>query len=180
MQFARGHQDMSRIVWQEPPGGRHNVDAATHRQIERAATAHRRTSASSCRNSTSAVGQNLLLTAGIRADQSSLNADPGKLFWFPEAATSVPVRQRHPLLDGGSELRAAYGESRQRANTAARFSRRCTPRLHVGGLPGLVVRGTTGAADLRPERQREIEGGLDQCWGTARESGSTALSEECQ
>src|SRR5439155_1277962 len=39
--------------------------------------------------------QRILLTAGIRADQSSLNADPTKLFYFPKA--SAAYRLLRPL-----------------------------------------------------------------------------------
>jgi len=106
-------------------------------------------------------GERLLLTAGVRADQSSVNADASKLFWYPKAAASY----RFPgLLGEGSDfkLRAAYGQSGNEPVYGQIFTD-LAPALNVGGFPGLVVStgATTGAADLRPERMKEVEGGFD-------------------
>jgi len=95
----------------------------------------------------------LLLTAGIRADQSSANSETDKLYLFPKAAASYRFTER---LKG----RLAYGESGNRPLYGQRFTQ-ISPRQNIEGLPTLVVAGTVAAPDLRPERQREIEGGVD-------------------
>jgi TonB-linked SusC/RagA family outer membrane protein len=107
------------------------------------------------------VGDRLLLTGGVRADQSSANHDASELFWYPKAAASY----RFPGLFGeGSELklRAAYGQSGNEPDYGQIFTE-LAPTLNIGGFPGLVVStgATTGAPDLRPERMKEVEGGFD-------------------
>ncbi len=114
------------------------------------------------------IGERLLLTAGVRADQSSANADASKLFWYPKAAASY----RFPgLLGSGSDfkLRAAYGQSGNEPVYGQIFTDLASA-LNVGGIPGLVVStgATTGAPDLRPERMKEVEGGFDGSLGNGR------------
>lgn len=113
-------------------------------------------------------GERLLLTAGVRADQSSANADASKLFWYPKAAASY----RFPgLLGDGSDLklRAAYGQSGNEPVYGQIFTDLASA-LNVGGVPGLVVStgATTGAPDLRPERMKEVEGGVDGSLGNGK------------
>ena len=61
------------------------------------------------------------------------------------------------------KLRAAYGQS----GNQPLFGQKFTPMVatqNITGLPALVIpanAGTVGSPDLRPERQREIEGGAD-------------------
>src|ERR1051326_8090534 len=103
--------------------------------------------------------ERLNLTAGIRADQSSLDADPKKLFYYPKAAASYRI-EGHGVFVDEFKLRAAYGQT----GNEPLYGQRFTPlnsTLNIGGLPGLVVLGTTGSADLHPERNKEIEGGFD-------------------
>jgi hypothetical protein len=57
-------------------------------------------------------------------------------------------------------LRSAYGESGNEPLFGQRFTP-LTASQNINGLPGLVVNGTVGHSDLRPERQREVEGGAD-------------------
>lgn len=105
------------------------------------------------------LDERLLLTAGVSADQSSANGDDEKLFVYPKASASY----RLPLtLTGIDELklRAAYGESGNQPLYAQKFTA-MTATTNVNGLPGLLVQGNVGDAGLEPERQREIEGGVD-------------------
>jgi len=103
--------------------------------------------------------QRLLLTAGIRADQSSLNADASKLYYFPKASASYRIQNGFGPFDE-LKLRAAYGESGNEPLYGQKFTGlRITGK--VGGIPGTVAGDTTGAKDLRPERERELEGGFD-------------------
>ncbi|MBI4501173.1 MAG: SusC/RagA family TonB-linked outer membrane protein [Gemmatimonadetes bacterium] len=105
-----------------------------------------------------ALNERLLLTVGARADQSSSNADTKKLYVYPKAAASyrLPVGG---LVDE-LKLRAAFGQS----GNQPVYGRKFTP-LAAGNLNGktatTVIGGVAGAPDLRPEREREIEGGAD-------------------
>ena len=105
------------------------------------------------------LGDRLLLTAGINADRSSVNTDDEKLYAYPKVAGSYVWETPVGWLDQ-LKLRAAYGESGNQPLYGQKF----TPLIatqNITALPGLVVEGTVAANDLHPERQREIEGGLD-------------------
>ena len=158
LQYGRRTLNIFRIVGRETVGGQSNVDAAVNQQssLQRSLI---KNLGYYIQEELLTAGDRLLLTAGVRADQSSLNADSKKLFVYPKAAASYRFDRSGGLFTG-FKLRAAYGES----GNEPLFGQIFTPldaTGRVGGLPGLVVRGTTGAPDLRPERQREFEGGID-------------------
>jgi outer membrane receptor protein involved in Fe transport len=128
-------------------------------------------------------GDRLLLTAGIRADQSSANHDASELFYYPKGAASY----RFPGLFGnGSEfkLRAAYGQSGNEPQYGQIFTE-LAPTLNIGGFPGLVVStgATVGAPDLRPERMKEFEAGFDGSMAEGRfnfeVTGTRRTSKTC-
>jgi len=101
----------------------------------------------------------LLLTAGLRADRSSNNGDPGKMYSFPKFAASY----RLPMLLGGAndemKVRLAYGETGNRPGFGAKST--TLQSSSIGGQTGLGLSPTRGSPDIRPERQRELEGGVD-------------------
>ncbi len=108
-----------------------------------------------------ALTERLLLTAGITADRSSANSDTEKYFFYPKVSGSFrfvqPIRGFEEL-----KIRAAYGQT----GNQPLFGQKFTPLSaveNIAGLPGLVVpaAGPVGSDNLRPERQRELEGGAD-------------------
>ncbi|MBI4501936.1 MAG: SusC/RagA family TonB-linked outer membrane protein [Gemmatimonadetes bacterium] len=101
--------------------------------------------------------ERLLLTAGLRADKSSNNSDPKKLSYYPKGAASY----RLPVSGFLSELkvRAAMGQSGNRPSYGQKFT--ALNGANINGLPISTVSNTAAASDLRPERQTELEGGLD-------------------
>jgi TonB-linked SusC/RagA family outer membrane protein len=106
-----------------------------------------------------ALNERLLLSAGIRADRSSANGDPGKFFLFPKGAASYRFRDLGFNIDE-LKLRAAIGQS----GNHPVFGQKFTPlegNRNIEGLPGLVVEGTLGDAAVEPERQTEVEAGFD-------------------
>ncbi|HEX6911642.1 MAG TPA: SusC/RagA family TonB-linked outer membrane protein [Longimicrobium sp.] len=106
-----------------------------------------------------ALDNRLLLTAGIRADRSSNNGDTEEYFLFPKAAASYRFPGMLPRVDE-LKLRVAYGETGNQPLWADKFTEMSTANS-IDGFKGIVVQGVTGAADIRPERMREIEGGFD-------------------
>lgn len=116
------------------------------------------------------LNERLLLTAGFHADQSSANADDTKLYFFPKFSGSyrIPV--------GGAvdnvKFRAAYGES----GNQPLFGQKFTPldaTFNIEGIPGIIVPpsaifANVGSPNLQPERQREIEGGVDASFSGGR------------
>ncbi len=103
------------------------------------------------------LDERLLLTAGARADQSTNNSDPEKLYLYPKAAASYRVPELAWFRD--FKLRAAFGQSGNRPSYGQKFTN--LTGANIAGLPISLVSNTTAAADLRPERQTEIEAGLD-------------------
>ncbi|OLE76901.1 MAG: hypothetical protein AUG74_02650 [Bacteroidetes bacterium 13_1_20CM_4_60_6] len=91
-----------------------------------------------------ASNQRLLLTAGIRADRSSVNGDPDKYYFYPKAAASYRfVRSEQ----GGDEVkvRAAWGQTGNLPLFANRFTLDSTNS--IGGQVG----------QLRPFRLGEYQ-----------------------
>lgn len=160
VQYARRDLDIDRTTGRNLVGGQSNVDAATNIAKEQQRELIKDLGYF-LQEEVLTANERLLLTAGIRADQSSLNAEADKLFWYPKGAASY----RFPgLLGAASEfkVRAAYGES----GNQPRYGQRFTPvssTSNIGGIPGLVIStgNETGAPDLRPERLREFEAGFD-------------------
>ena len=105
------------------------------------------------------LDERLLLSAGVRAERSSANGDVHKYYLFPKATASY----RFPgLLGEGTELkvRTAYGETGNQPLFGQKFTT-LQGGVVIGGNVGTTVGSTAGAPDLKPERTREIEGGLD-------------------
>ena len=107
------------------------------------------------------LGERLLLTAGINADRSSVNSDINKYFYYPKLSGSFRFPQPFRWMEE-AKIRAAYGQS----GNQALFGQKFTPLSvieNINGLPGIVVPvlGPVGSNDLHPERQRELEGGVD-------------------
>ena len=108
----------------------------------------------------------LLLTAGLRADRGSNNGDPDELFLYPKASASYRLTGLFPAMDE-LKLRAAYGETGNQPLYGQKFTEMDATNS-IGGRPGVVVVGIAGSPDIRPERQREIEGGLDATFWDGR------------
>ena len=110
------------------------------------------------------LGDRLLVTAGLRADKSSVNGDPNKYFWYPKAAASYRFDNLSDAISG-LKVRVAWGQSGNQPLYGQKFTP-LTATGNIGGLSGLVVQGTSGDPNLTPERQSEIEGGFDlTVWG---------------
>jgi TonB-linked SusC/RagA family outer membrane protein len=111
------------------------------------------------------ANRRLLLTAGLRADRSSANGSPDKYFFYPKFAASYLFE--HPI--GGVDefkFRAAYGQTGNRAAFGALFSPDTTGT--IGGSSGTSIGTRAGDPNLRPERQKEIEGGFDATMANGR------------
>ena len=100
----------------------------------------------------------LLVTGGFRADRSANNSATEKFFVFPKAAASYRLGRVLPGVDE-VKVRTAWGQS----GNQPLFGQKYTEFLaaNVSGLPAFSVAGQWSAADVRPERQSEVEGGFD-------------------
>jgi TonB-linked SusC/RagA family outer membrane protein len=107
----------------------------------------------------------LLLTAGLRADRSSANGNPDKYFFYPKAAASYRFLRPFGGIDE-IKFRAAYGQTGNRATFGALFSPDTSGT--IGGSSGTSIGTRAGDPNLKPERQKEFEGGFDATMANGR------------
>src|SRR2546430_2759938 len=166
VQYGWRRLDISRITSRNLTAGQENVDAGTNIVIGPERRERIKDLGFFAQEEFLASDQRLLLTAGIRADQSSLNADASKLHYFPKASASYRFPKPTSFVDE-LKIRGAYGESGNEPAYGQKFtSVRATSK--IGGLPGTVIGDTTGAPDPGPGREREIEAGFDATLGSGR------------
>jgi TonB-linked SusC/RagA family outer membrane protein len=103
--------------------------------------------------------ERLLLTLGMRADRSTNNADVSKLFYYPKASLSYRLPNLTSWISE-LKLRVAVGQSGNQPRYGQKFTELTATNLG-GQVPTSQIAGVAAAPDLRPERQREIEGGFD-------------------
>jgi TonB-dependent starch-binding outer membrane protein SusC len=104
------------------------------------------------------IRDRLLLTFGIRGDMSSNNSDTQAMYFFPKGSGSYVFEDLGGLVDE-VKIRAALGFSGNQPLYGYKFSEYVGG--NVSGLPTVEAGLQTAADDIRPERQREIEGGAD-------------------
>jgi TonB-dependent starch-binding outer membrane protein SusC len=156
--YATRDLDIARVVSRNLVGGLGIVNAGTNIQVKQLKQRVEDFS-TFAQEELLMLDERLLLTAGLNADRSSVNSDDNKLFVYPKLAGSYRLTRLIPWVDE-LKLRAAYGESGNQPLYGQKFTP-LTATQNLAGLPGLVVEGTVGSTNLRPERQREIEGGFD-------------------
>jgi TonB-linked SusC/RagA family outer membrane protein len=100
----------------------------------------------------------LLMTAGVRADRGSNNSDTEQFYFYPKAAASYRFVSVPGFLDE-VKLRAAWGQSGNQPLYGQKYTEYVG--ANIEGLPTVEIQGQTAASDIRPERQQEIEGGID-------------------
>lgn len=103
------------------------------------------------------LDERLLVTGGLRADRSSRNGLVDDYFFYPKAAASY-------RLALGSEqdeikLRAAWGQTGIQPNFFNKFTPSATAT--IGGLFGTLSGLAVGDSSIGPERNTELEGGVD-------------------
>lgn len=104
----------------------------------------------------------IILTAGLRGDKSSNNSDPDKLYYYPKASAAINLHEIFPLQENGIsqlKLRTAYGQSGNFAAFGSKFT--AFNSAIVNGVPGVEIGATRGNDVVGPERQEEIEFGID-------------------
>lgn len=112
------------------------------------------------------LGERLYVTGGVNWDASSAFGSENRVQMFPRLGLSYVLDQeswwqnRMGNLLSSFRLRAAYGETGgQPPGLYSRFANYVNTSF--SGRPGLVSSITAGNPGLKPERQREYEGGFD-------------------
>ncbi len=109
------------------------------------------------------LDERLTLVGALRGDQSSNNGNPNQVFFYPKIATAYRLQPFHAAVNE-FKVRAAYGETGNQPLYAQKFTGLAVNnniQSSSGLVGGLVGTGVAGNKDLRPERQREIEVGVD-------------------
>jgi TonB-linked SusC/RagA family outer membrane protein len=106
-----------------------------------------------------ALDSRLLLSAGFRAERSSVNGNYRKLYVFPKASASYrfvsPVKGVDEL-----KVRAAIGRSGNQPQYGFRY-RTLTNLGQIGGRNSLGTSQTIGNPEIKPETMTEQEYGID-------------------
>ena len=106
------------------------------------------------------LDERLFVSGGIVAQKSTNNADVDKLFYYPKAAASYRWPTLGPLEE--LKLRVAYGQTGNEPLYGQKFT--TFLGLSYLGQNAVAIQAPSNVlADptLHPEREREIEGGLD-------------------
>jgi TonB-linked SusC/RagA family outer membrane protein len=117
----------------------------------------------------------LYLVAGLTADKSSANADVEQYNVYPKFSGSYRFDFGNSVLDA-IKVRGSIGAS----GNLPLYGQKFTELLgaNVDGLPSTTLLGTTARGDIRPEKEREIEGGLDlYLFGNRATIGATAYEK---
>jgi len=102
--------------------------------------------------------ERLTLVGSVMAEQSSNNSDTSAFYFFPKIATAYRLPTFHPAVNE-FKVRLAYGETGLQPLYGMKFNAMAANN-NIGGRSGIIGTGVA-AADLRPERQGEVEAGVD-------------------
>jgi len=105
------------------------------------------------------LDERLTLVGAIRGEQSSANGNENALYFYPKLATAYRIPSFHPSVNE-FKVRLAYGETGNQPQYGMKFNSMLATG-NVQGNPGLRGSGIAGDKDIKPERQREIEAGID-------------------
>jgi TonB-dependent starch-binding outer membrane protein SusC len=114
-----------------------------------------------------AFDNKLYLTGAIRRDASSTFGASERWQWYPKFSASYVVSEEPFIKDGLSwiselRLRGAIGYAGNQPPLAEAYTRDARfGSVNNGNRLGLVPLGSPGNPDLKPERQREWEAGVD-------------------
>jgi TonB-linked SusC/RagA family outer membrane protein len=108
------------------------------------------------------INDALTLTGGVRFDRSSNNGDIAKRYVYPKAGISWNLTKSGIVPDGffnNIKLRAAYGQANNVPAYGSKFT--ALSISNITGNPGVIVNPQEGQPNIRPERQKEFETGID-------------------
>jgi len=137
--------------------GQRNVNQGTFTTVNES-LAQERTLALYLQEELRLLNDRLLILGGLRAERSSMNGDASRYYVFPKLSGSYRL---FDAVGPGSEikLRAAYGETGNLPLFGFKYTNLATPQ--IGGERGLAVSTAAGSPTVEPEREKEVEVGID-------------------
>lgn len=104
----------------------------------------------------------IIATLGFRADKSSNDFDPNKLYYYPKASLAINFAEFDFWQSNAITLikpRIAYGQSGNFPVFGSQFTN--LGQVIIDNSAGLLVNSALGNDSIGPERQKELEFGLD-------------------
>jgi TonB-linked SusC/RagA family outer membrane protein len=104
----------------------------------------------------------IIATAGIRGDRSTNNGDSQETYYYPKGNLAVNIHKFNFFGEGvvsNLKPRVAYGEAGRFPNFNDRFS--LMNAQFIDGSSGVSPQNLRGNPNIGPERQKELEYGLD-------------------
>ncbi|MET7000768.1 SusC/RagA family TonB-linked outer membrane protein [Chitinophaga defluvii] len=104
----------------------------------------------------------LNFTAGVRFDKSTNNGKYRQFIAYPKANIAWNISKMGQWENetvSDLKLRVAYGEGNSLPTFSSRFT--TLPIDNIGGKSGSLINIVLGNPDIMPERQTELEGGVD-------------------
>lgn len=156
--LRRGYDDLAQtnVVTQNLLGSQSNIDRGSAVNVfeNRQST---RTLALFGQEEVLLLNQKLYLSAGLLGQRSTNNAFVNRMYYFPKFAASYQL----PTFGAFNQfkIRAAFGETGNEPNYGDKFTS-IASGTNDGQITGQLV-GTVADPNLHPEREREIEGGID-------------------
>lgn len=103
-----------------------------------------------------------IITGGVRADKSDRNGDVNEFFYYPKASfawnlTNMDFWNNEKI--NNLKLRVAYGQTGNLSTFGSKFT--SLGSSNIGGFNGVLITNTRGTDDIIPERQKELEAGVD-------------------
>ncbi|RPE12137.1 SusC/RagA family TonB-linked outer membrane protein [Chitinophaga lutea] len=108
------------------------------------------------------IADAITLSAGVRFDRSTNNGDYKKYLVLPKGSLSWNLAKMdfwNIEKINSLKLRAAYGQAGNVPTYGAKFL--ALTASNIGGQPGSLVDTQLGNEDIEPERQTELEAGID-------------------
>ena len=157
-QFEQRSQDSVYITGRELNSGQPNVDSATQVGVRQERQLVRDRSMF-LQEEMLLMDERLTLVGSVLGEQSSNNSNVNQVFFYPKIATAYRLPNLHPAINE-LKVRLAYGETGNQPLYGMKFNS-WSASGNIGGNAGTIGTGIAAAPDLRPERQGEIEAGVD-------------------
>ena len=159
LQFEQRSQDTTNIASRNLTAGQPNVDSGTQVVVNQDRQLVRDRSFF-VQEEMLLLDERLTLVGSVLGEQSSTNSNAASaLFFYPKVATAYRLPTFHPAVNE-LKVRLAYGETGLQPLYGMKFNAMAANN-NIGGTSGIIGTGIAAAPDLHPERQGEVEAGVD-------------------
>src|SRR5213078_1097778 len=165
VQYFDKSLNFTNLVGRNLPPGQSNIDQATSIAVNQDVQPVRDL-AMFGQEEVLGLDERLLLTVGARAERTSRNGNVKRFFLYPKAAASYRFTDFGGAAGDELKVRAAWGQTGNQPNFGNKFTPGATGT--IGGLFGSSAGFTAGAANIKPERQTELEAGVDATLANGR------------